>query len=192
MSNDLETVLKAAALLEEEDTVHFALLGDGKEKTNLMTLAQSMNLDNLHFLPSVPKNQIASTLVQADAGLGILLAVDAYKTTYPNKVFDYMAAGLPVILAIDGVIRDVVEGAGAGLFVQPGDPGAIAAAVKQLAADPTIAERMGQAGKDCVAKGFDRESLAARMAGIMEAMIVQGRSGSTASGEESAGSGGDR
>jgi glycosyltransferase involved in cell wall biosynthesis len=168
MSNDLETALKAAELLQNEEDIHFIFLGDGKEKTNLMALAESMKLGNLHFLPSVPKNQIAATLIQADAGLAILLAVDAYKTTYPNKVFDYMAAGLPVVLAIDGVIRRVVEDADAGLFAQPGDPEAIAEAVMRLAADPVFADKLGQAGKRCVEGDFDRQQLAAKMALIME------------------------
>ena len=174
MSNDLETALKAAELLQNEEDIHFVFLGDGKEKTNLMALAERMKLRNLHFLPSIPKDQIASTLIQADAGLAILLAVDAYKTTYPNKVFDYMAAGLPVVLAINGVIRDVVEAAGAGLFAQPGDPEAIAEVVKRLAADPVFADQLGQAGRRCVEGGFDREHLAAKMAFIMETMAANG------------------
>ncbi len=176
MSNDLETVLKAADLLQSEEDIHFVFLGDGKEKTNLMALAESMKLRNIHFLPSIPKDQIASTLVQADAGLAILLAVDAYKTTYPNKVFDYMAAGLPVVLAIDGVIRQVIEDAGAGLFAQPGDPKAIAESVKRLAADPVLAEQLGQAGRRGVERDFDRERLAAKMALIME-KIAENRKG---------------
>ena len=175
MSNDLETVLKAAEILQSEEDIHFVFLGDGKEKASLKALAESMKLRNLHFLQSIPKDQIASTLVQANAGLAILLAVDAYKTTYPNKVFDYMAAGLPVVLAIDGVIRQVVEGAGAGLFAQPGDSEAIAEAVKQLAADPVLAEQLGQAGRRCVEGDFDREHLAAKMALIMETIAVNGK-----------------
>lgn len=179
MSNDLETVLKTAELLQSEEDIHFVFLGDGKEKANLMALAESMELGNLHFLPSIPKNQIASTLMQADAGLAILLAVDAYKTTYPNKVFDYMAAGLPVVLAIDGVIRQVVEGEGAGLFAQPGDPAAIAEAVKRLASDSLLAGQMGQAGRRCVEIGFNREHLAAKMAVIMETTAAMGKGQST-------------
>lgn len=175
MSNDLETVLKAAELLQSEEDIHFVFLGDGMEKTNLMALAQRMKLRNLHFLPSIPKDQIASTLAQADVGLAILLAVDAYKTTYPNKVFDYMAAGLPVVLAIDGVIRQVVEDAGAGLFTQPGDPEALAEAVKRLAADPVLVDQLGQAGKQCVEGDFDRERLAAKMALVMETLASNGK-----------------
>ncbi len=179
MSNDLETALKAAELLQNEEDIHFVFLGDGKEKANLMALAERMKLCNLHFLPSIPKDQIAATLIQADAGLAILLAVDAYKTTYPNKVFDYMAAGLPVVLAIDGVIRHVVEDAGAGLFAQPGDPEAIAEVVKRLAAEPLLADQMGQAGRRCVDRGFNRENLAAKMAVIMETIAANGKGRST-------------
>jgi glycosyltransferase involved in cell wall biosynthesis len=125
-------------------------------------------------LPSIPKDQIASTLIQADAGLAILLPVDAYKTTYPNKVFDYMAAGLPVVLAIDGVIRSVVEDAEGGLFAQPGDPEAIAEAVRRLAKDPVLADKLGQAGRRCVEGDFDRQRLAAKMALIMEKTAANG------------------
>ncbi|MCJ7823544.1 MAG: glycosyltransferase family 4 protein [Anaerolineales bacterium] len=190
MSNDLETALRAAELLQNEEDIQFVFLGDGKEKSNLMALAESMALRNLHFLPSIPKDQIASTLVQADAGLAILLAVDAYKTTYPNKVFDYMAAGLPVILAIDGVVRQVVEGTGAGLFAQPGDPEAIAEVVRRLAADPILVDQLGQAGRRCVEGGFDREHLAAKMAVIMEKMAANGKGHSTDGAEAEIKSGG--
>ena len=181
MSNDLETALKAAELLQNEEDIHFVFLGDGKEKANLMALAERMKLANLHFLPSIPKDQIAATLIQADAGLAILLAVDAYKTTYPNKVFDYMAAGLPVVLAIDGVIRRVVEDADAGLFAQPGDPEAIAEAVMRLAADPVFADKLGQAGRRRVEGDFNRQHLAAKMALIMEE-TAENRNGRSADG----------
>jgi glycosyltransferase involved in cell wall biosynthesis len=86
------------------------------------------------FLPPVSKLEMPAALAAADACLAILKPIEMYKTTYPNKVFDYMAAGRPVILAIDGVIREVVEEAQAGLFVPPGNPIALAAAIQELSA----------------------------------------------------------
>ena len=62
--------------------------------------------------------------------------------------------------------------------MQPGDPQAIAEAVKRLAADPLLAEQMGQAGRLCIESGFDRESLAGKMAVIMETMNADGKRGS--------------
>ncbi|MFW5714665.1 MAG: glycosyltransferase family 4 protein, partial [Brevefilum sp.] len=115
MSNDLGVVLNAAEILEEEPRIQFVLLGSGKEKNQLVAKAEDRNLRNVHFLPPVPKKQMRDPLAAADACLAILKPIELYKTTYPNKVFDYMAAGRPVILAIDGVIRQVVEDADAGL-----------------------------------------------------------------------------
>ncbi|MDZ4158646.1 MAG: glycosyltransferase, partial [Anaerolineaceae bacterium] len=102
--------------------------------------------------------------------IAILLPLELYKTTYPNKVCDYMAAGRPVILAIDGVIRQLVEQAEAGIFVPPGDPVALAAAVRTLAADPNNAIEMGLRGRKYLEQHFDRSALAQELASILEKM----------------------
>ena len=136
MSNDLNVVLQAAQRLLDQPKICLVLLGDGKEKPALMEQAAEMGLTNLHFLPPVPKAGMAEALAAADACLAILKPIPLYATVYPNKVFDYMAAGKPVILAIDGVIRQVVEQAGSGVYTQPGDPAALAQAILRLAGRP--------------------------------------------------------
>ncbi|TAK14438.1 MAG: glycosyltransferase WbuB [Anaerolineae bacterium] len=160
LSNDLGVVLNAARRLADAPYIAIVLLGDGKEKPVLIAAAQAMRLTNVHFLPPVPKEAMPEALAAADCGIAILKPIEMYKTTYPNKVFDYMAAGRPLALAIDGVSRDVMEAAGAGLFAQPGDPAALAAALRQLAADPTAARHMGLAGRAYLEAHFDRAALA--------------------------------
>src|SRR3990170_1992371 len=118
------------------DPAMFDPAGDGKEKPSLMGQAEAMGLDNVRFLPPVPKDDIPQVLAAADCGLAILKPLRLYATTYPNKVFNYMAAGRPVLLAIDGVIRQVIEEEQAGVAVAPGDPAALAAGVRRLAANP--------------------------------------------------------
>jgi len=159
MSNDLNVVLDAAKLLEDT-RIRIVLVGDGKEKPSLVSHAQELGLHNLTFVPSVPKREMRSALAAADACIAILKPLDEYKTTYPNKVFDYMAAGRPVVLAIDGVIRQVVEAAGCGLFVQPGDGLAMAEAIRSLAADPQRARAMGLRGQRYLEQHFSREQIA--------------------------------
>lgn len=170
LSNDLGVVLAAAQLLRDNPAVCFVLIGAGKEKAALMAQAQTLGITNVRFLPPVPKQAMKQALAAADACLAILKPLDWYKTTYPNKVFDYMAAGRPVLLAIDGVIRSVVQDAAAGLFVPPGDPAALAAAVRQLAADPAASRQMGQAGRACVENNFARDQLSQQLALIFEEM----------------------
>jgi glycosyltransferase involved in cell wall biosynthesis len=169
LSNDLGVALAAAGLLRGEPGLTFVLVGDGKEKPALVEEAAALGLDNVRFLPPVEKRAMRDALAAANACLAILKPIAAYGTTYPNKVFDYMAAGRPVLLAIDGVIRQVVERADAGVFVPPGDPGALAQAVRLLRADPARAEAMGANGRRYVAEHFDRASSAEQILACFEA-----------------------
>jgi glycosyltransferase involved in cell wall biosynthesis len=171
LSNDLGVVLQAAKRLLPRKDIIIVLLGDGKDKPALQAQASHDGLDNLIFLPPIPKVEMPFALAAANACIAILKPVELYKTTYPNKVFDYMAAGKPVILAIDGVIREVIENAGAGIPVHPGDPQALAEAILSLANDPEMAQRMGQQARSYVETRFDRASLASKFIGILVRLV---------------------
>lgn len=171
LSNDLGVVLQAARHLRARPHIHFLLVGGGKDKSVLVQQAKDWQLTNLTFLPAMSKTEMPGLFAAADACLAILKPIEAFKTTYPNKVFDYMAAGRPVILAIDGVIREVVEAAQAGIFVPPGDPEALAAAVVNLASHPQEASQMGAAGRRYVEKYFSRAQSASQLAELLEEMV---------------------
>jgi len=168
LSNDLGVVLEAARELGDRPDLQIVLLGDGKDKARLEAQAEAWGLKNLRFLPPVPKNRMREALAAAGACIAILKPVEAYRTVYPNKVFDYLAAGRPVVLAMEGVIREVVEAAGAGISVPPGDPAALAAALRTLAGDPEKARAMGLRGRAYVEKHFDRAQLAGKLVRIVE------------------------
>ncbi len=170
MSNDLGVVLDAAEILREEKDIQIVLLGDGKEKANLQAQAKKMALKNVSFIASVPKSGMADALAASDACIAILKPIEWYKATYPNKVFDYMAAGRPVALAIDGVIREVVDAAGCGIFAEPGDAVALADAIRKLASNPARSQDMGLAGRRYVEEHFDRAALAEQLTGVLEEM----------------------
>ena len=172
MSNDLEVVINAAKILEKSEYIHFAFLGDGKEKKHLMKIANELNLNNVSFHDPVPKNEIAEFMHASDACIAILKPIDMYKTTYPNKVFDYMAAEKPVILAIDGVIREVVETAECGVFCEPGNSEAIAAAASRLQKNPESALLMGKNGRVFLQKHFDRKIIVGDFADMIKKMKV--------------------
>jgi glycosyltransferase involved in cell wall biosynthesis len=172
MSNDLGVVLESARLLAKSGPeVEIVFLGDGKEKTNLEKQARDMGLGNVLFLPPVPKTEMPEALAAAEACLAILKPIDEYKMTYPNKVFDYMAAGRPVVLAIDGVIRQVVEAAQCGIFVQPGNPSALAEAIQELAADRGKCRVMGLAGRKYLEDNFSRDGIANKLLEVLLEMV---------------------
>jgi len=167
-SNDLGVVLQAADQLRSDETIRLIFVGDGKEKPTLLAQAKELNLENVVFIPPVPKTEMRSILAAADACIAILKPIDLYKTTYPNKVFDYMAAGRPVVLAIDGVIKQLVETAGAGLAVQPGNSKALACAIRQLSANRELARTMGLAGRSYVERFYNRTQLSNELGLVLE------------------------
>lgn len=158
MANDIPTILRAAAHLRDEEHIHFVLVGDGKERKNLERLAQQLNLTNVTFAGSCPKSDIPAILAASDVCVATLKDIPMFRTTYPNKVFDYMAAGRPTVLGIDGVIRKVIEAAGGGVFVPPGNDTAMAEAVRTLCGNVAKREAMGRAARDYVTDHFDRAS----------------------------------
>ncbi|ABC78474.1 glycosyltransferase family 4 protein [Syntrophus aciditrophicus] len=160
MANDIPTVLRAADRLRDLENIRFLFVGDGKERQNLESMAEEMNLPNVIFAGSRPKSDMPDILAASDACLAILMDIPMFRTTYPNKVFDYMAAGRPSILAIDGVIREVIEAAGGGIFVPPGDDKALAKAVRWMALHPEQARAMGATARNYVAKHFNRSTQA--------------------------------
>jgi glycosyltransferase involved in cell wall biosynthesis len=172
ISNDLGVLLDAAGRLQREEGITIVLLGDGKEKVALQTRAREMGLENVVFIPSIPKAAMPQAVAAADVCVAILKPVPLYATVYPNKVFDYMAAGKPVVLAIEGVIRQVVVEAQAGIPVKPGDSQELAEAIRRLASDLDRREQMGANGRAYVQAHFDRAELAARLEALLLEMTA--------------------
>ena len=98
MANDISTILRAANRLRENDRIHFLLVGDGKESDNLKAEASSLELTNVTFAGTYPKDRMHEVLAASNACVATLKNIRMFRTVYPNKVFDYMAAGRPVIL----------------------------------------------------------------------------------------------
>ncbi len=158
-ANQLEQVLQAADLLRGEPRILFLLAGDGKQRGALEAEAKRMALPNLRFLTPAPKRSMPALLAACDACLAVLQNIPAFTMTYPNKVFDAMAAAKPSLLVIDGVIREVIEASGGGICAAPGDPSAMAAAARQLAADPEAARGMGRRARAWAEIHFDRRTM---------------------------------
>lgn len=170
-ANDIPTILRAANRLRDESDIHFLLVGDGKERTNLERLVEQLHLSNVTFLGVRPKSEIPDVLACSNACVVTLQDIPMFRTTYPNKVFDYMAAGRPTILAIDGVIRQVVEAANGGIFVPPGDDLRLAEAIRRLYASPSETQTMGHAARAYVVEHFNRQHQARSFAALLQRLI---------------------
>jgi glycosyltransferase involved in cell wall biosynthesis len=172
-ANDLSMLLHAAAELREDLRVYFLVVGDGKERISLQAKATELQLQNVFFVGARPKHEIPHFLARADACVALLQNIPMFRMTYPNKVFDYMAAERPVLLAIDGVIREVIETARAGIFVSPGDAKALAESVRYLADHPKEGREMGRRGRSYVERHFNRANHKRQFAEFLESVANQ-------------------
>ena len=171
LANDIPTILRAADRLRDRDDIHFLLVGDGMKRPELESMTHQLQLPNVTFAGSYPKTEMLEVLAASDACLATLKDIPMFRTTYPNKVFDYMAAGRPTILAIDGVIREVVEAANGGVFVPPGDDAALATAILGLSQDRQHAADMGQAARAYVVEHFDRRQHAVEFLELLQRLV---------------------
>ena len=173
VANHLSQLLDAAALLKEEHPeVLFALIGDGMRKPALVARAEAEGLDNVEFVDSVPKAEVFRYILASDFGTSVLKRVDTFKTIYSNKTFDYMACRLPILLAIDGVSRELVERADCGRFIEPEDARDYADVVAfYLGLSREEWRRQGKSGYAYAREHFDRRKLSATYLKALEGVV---------------------
>jgi glycosyltransferase involved in cell wall biosynthesis len=163
MANGLDAVLNAATELKHRgrDDIKLVLIGQGKLKASLQARAARERLDNVVFHEPVNKVKLAGLMAATDLGLQILANVPAfYYGTSPNKFFDYIAAGLPVLNNYPGWLTEMIREHQCGFAVPPDNPAAFADALEQAAADRAALKEMGQRGYHLAKQQFNREMLA--------------------------------
>jgi len=161
-ANGLDAVLKAATVLQERgrDDIRIALVGQGREKPKLKAEAEERGLDNVLFLDPVPKIQLTGLMAGADLGLQVLRNVPAfYFGTSPNKFFDYISAGLPVLNNYPGWLAGLIKEHGCGFAVSPDDPAAFADALIAAADDRDALRRKGEKAHELATSAFSRNKL---------------------------------
>ena len=148
--------------------IRFVIIGDGAEREALAARARAEGLDTVIFTGLVPRSDIPDYLAASDISLVTLKPSDLFKTVLPSKMFESMAAARPIVLAVDGEARRLLERAGAGVAVPPGDAAALAGALRQLADDAGWRHSLGAAGAEFVERDFSRHTWAQRYLRILD------------------------
>jgi glycosyltransferase involved in cell wall biosynthesis len=170
-ANGLDAVLNAASELKRRgrEDVKLVLIGQGKLKSSLQERAVRENLDNVIFCPPVPKARLAGLIAATDIGLQILTNVPAfYFGTSPNKFFDYIAAGRPVLINYPGWLAEKVTQNRCGYAVAADCPTAFADALVHAADHRDLLPEMGRSAHELAVAEFDRAKLAKQFVTILE------------------------
>ncbi|MFA0812608.1 glycosyltransferase family 4 protein [Microbulbifer epialgicus] len=171
IANGLDAVLDVAVELKRRGRkdIKLLLIGQGKLKPTLQARARREHLDCVVFHKPVNKHRLAGLMASADVGLQVLANVPAfYFGTSPNKFFDYIAAGLPVLNNYPGWLAEMIEENQCGFSVEPEDPQAFADALEQMANEKASVKEMGKRGRELAERDFNRIVLADRFVDWLE------------------------
>ena len=181
MAHGLETLIAAAEELRTTlPRAMFLLIGEGAEKTRIEELVVRCGLTNVQFLGQQPRQSIPAFVSAADLCLVMLKKTELFKTVIPTKLLEYMACARPVVVAVDGESRQIVEDASAGVFVQPEDSHALAKAICNLASNSDRRIRMGANGRQYILANLSREQTARDYISVLEGLVGVARAPSPA------------
>jgi glycosyltransferase involved in cell wall biosynthesis len=167
-------VLAAAAELERRrrTDIKIVLVGDGKLKPQLRRRAADARLSNMLFLDPIPKLRLAGLMAATDVGLQILANVPAfYYGTSPNKFFDYIASGVPVLINYPGWLAELVAETRCGYPVSPADPNAFADALTHAADHRQALTRMRERARQLAVAKFGRHELGIAFVNWLESAV---------------------
>lgn len=174
-ANGLKVALDAASVLgAEKPPVRFILIGDGPEKASLVASASERGLTNIEFRPPVPKSELAIMLRRADAGLMVLRDAELFSfAVSPNKLFDYMSAGIPVVCNVPGEVAELLAASAGGLQACDSSPEALADAIRRLRSlTPIERQRLGRDGRQWVERHHSSRVLGARLDSVLREVIA--------------------
>ncbi|MFC6337430.1 glycosyltransferase [Pseudomonas sp. CCM 7891] len=171
VANKLDAVLDAAKELKfrKRDDIKLLLIGQGKLKPGLEARATKEGLDNVIFHDPVNKEKLSGLMASADLGLQVLANIPAfYYGTSPNKFFDYIAAGLPVLNNYPGWLAEMISKEDCGFVVPPDSPSLFADALVEAADARNDLKAKGLRGRELAVREFDRRKLADRFVDWLE------------------------
>lgn len=169
MSHKLDFILNCAGKQQDEN-IHYLLIGDGAEKENLIKLKERLNLKNVTMLPSVPKEEVKDYLSILDIALINLKKSELFTTVIPSKIFESAAMNVPILMGVEGEAKKIIETYNAGLCFEPENEEDFFLKQKELLEDEHKYSLCKQ-GCERLAHDFDRKKLADKMLKIITTLV---------------------
>lgn len=172
MAHGLETLIESACLLKTSDwarDVRIIMLGDGAHRARLAALAQERGADNMLFLSSVPKEEVASYWSLLDVSIIHLADQPLFETVIPSKIFECMGMGIPVLHGVRGESARIVTSNNIGLTFAPGNAEDLVAQLARLHGDPALRRALADQGPKAAVQ-YDRRGLALAMLDLVSAV----------------------
>ena len=172
IANGANTIVDSAKLLKGDDTVEFLFVGGGATEEQLQKECQENNLSNVKFLGRFPMKELSEIVNLSDVSIVSFKDLPILYTNSPNKMFDSLSAGKPIIVNSAGWTKDIVEKYNCGYYVNPNNPEELVEKIKFLQRNPQTIIQMGTNARKLAEEKYDKSILSKQFAGIIEDINV--------------------
>jgi glycosyltransferase involved in cell wall biosynthesis len=169
-SQRLETIVRAAELLFSYKDMQFIFWGDGPEKPGLEAMVLAKHLSNVQFVPSQPSSRMPEVLISVDVSVVPLARTELFKGALPSKLFEALGAGVPVVAAVEGEARSLVEASGGGIVIEPENAQMMAEAIVRLFVDSSLRQKLSTDGRNYVVSHYNRKTIAQHFESLLIAV----------------------
>ena len=169
-ANGLQYIIETAKCLSEkgDDSINFLFMGGGATEPEIKRLAEEYGLSNVLFLGSHKMDVVSEVVNLCDACITTFLNLPILQTNSPNKLFDSLSAGKPIIVNSAGWTKDMVENDDCGFYVDPDNPSELANKLLFYKDDKATLERWGKNARRLSIEVFDKDILSSKVADVVE------------------------
>jgi len=172
LAHGLDTLIAAAEQLQTvAPEVLFMLVGEGADRERIVSLSQSKNLTNRVFVPHQPREKIPAYISASDACVVMLKDKEVFETVIPTKMLEFMSCARPVILAVRGQAKHVLEAARGGICIDPDNVQALCSAILTLKQQPALCAEMGRSGRSYIVRELSREKTALQYLEVLSSLL---------------------
>lgn len=159
LANGAASIIESARYLENDRTIEFIFIGGGSQEQELKNLCLKYELTNVRFLGHFPMQQTSEIVNFCDISIVSFKDLPILYTNSPNKFFDSLSAGKPIIVNSAGWTKKIVEEYGCGAYVNPGKPGELVSKIRYFQAHPDIVIQMGRKSRELAENKYDKSIL---------------------------------
>ncbi|MDR3022556.1 glycosyltransferase family 4 protein [Chryseobacterium sp.] len=168
LANGAQTIIESAKLLNNRDDIEFLFVGGGSTEKALIDEVEKNNLKNVKFLGKFPMTDVSEIVNFSDVSIISFLDIPILYTNSPNKLFDSLSAGKPIIVNSAGWTKDIAEKYHCGYYVNPNRPEELIQKVLYLKDNPELVKEMGQNARKLAETVYDKSILSKKFVEVIE------------------------
>lgn len=171
LANGAKTLIESAILLKNDPSIEFVFIGGGATEMELKEMVAENNLQNVQFLGAFPMKETSEIVNLCDVSMISFKNLPILYTNSPNKLFDSLSAGKPIIVNSAGWTKQLVEESACGYYVNPNEPQQLVEKLYYLKNNPSECIFMGEKARNLAIEKFDKSILCKKFVSVIEASL---------------------